>query len=146
MFASSFWLLIRTHNRARCQAEIPLIAPSEIVEPSLIDKRMVLGSEQNRILRWASELELWGPLFRVGHPVASDHAEISSSNMIGENGGDKALNAACRALVADSPRSLHSPEPARSLSLALQLGVVVVPPLPHLVGSVCHAPGTDAAG
>ena len=35
MFASSFWLLIRTHNRARCQAEIPLIAPSEIVEPSL---------------------------------------------------------------------------------------------------------------
>ena len=35
VFASSFWLLIRTHNRARCQAEIPLIAPSEIVEPSL---------------------------------------------------------------------------------------------------------------
>ena len=37
MFASSFWLLIRTHNRARCQAEIPLIAPSEIVEQSLHD-------------------------------------------------------------------------------------------------------------
>ena len=45
MFASSFWLLIRTHNRARCQAEIPLIAPSEIVEPSLIvgDPEMIDG-------------------------------------------------------------------------------------------------------
>ena len=40
MFASSFWLLIRTHNRARCQAEIPLIAPSDIVEPSLAQLRM----------------------------------------------------------------------------------------------------------
>ncbi len=31
----SFSLLIRGHQRARCQAEIPLTAPSEIVEPSL---------------------------------------------------------------------------------------------------------------
>src|SRR5208337_2484357 len=28
-------LLIRRHQRARCQAEIPLTAPSEIVEPPL---------------------------------------------------------------------------------------------------------------
>jgi len=34
VFCSSS-LLIRWHNRARCQAEIPLIAPSEIVEPLL---------------------------------------------------------------------------------------------------------------
>jgi hypothetical protein len=33
VFASSSSLLIRTHNRARYQAEIPLIAPTEIVEP-----------------------------------------------------------------------------------------------------------------
>src|SRR5258708_17944517 len=32
---SSSSLLIRTHNRARYQAEIPLIAPTEIVEPPL---------------------------------------------------------------------------------------------------------------
>jgi hypothetical protein len=35
VFASSSSLLIRTHNRARYQAEIPLIAPTEIVEPPL---------------------------------------------------------------------------------------------------------------
>jgi ATP-dependent DNA helicase RecG len=29
-------LLIREHQRARCQAEIPLTAPSEIVEPLLL--------------------------------------------------------------------------------------------------------------
>ena len=45
MFASSWSLLICTHNRARCQAEIPLIAPSEIVEPSLRGRtrRLTLG-------------------------------------------------------------------------------------------------------
>jgi hypothetical protein len=31
----SLSLLIRWHNRARCQAEIPLIVLSEIVEPLL---------------------------------------------------------------------------------------------------------------
>jgi hypothetical protein len=39
-----FWsssLLIRWHNRARCQAEIPLIALSEIVEPLLLDLIML---------------------------------------------------------------------------------------------------------
>ena len=35
VFASSSSLLIRTHNRARYQPEIPLIAPTEIVEPPL---------------------------------------------------------------------------------------------------------------
>ncbi len=35
VFASSLSLLIRTHNRARCQAEMPPIAPSEIMEPLL---------------------------------------------------------------------------------------------------------------
>ena len=34
VFCSSS-LLIRRHNRARCQADIPLIVPSEIVEPLL---------------------------------------------------------------------------------------------------------------
>jgi hypothetical protein len=36
VFASSSSLLIRTHNRARYQAEIPLIAPTEIPEPPLL--------------------------------------------------------------------------------------------------------------
>ena len=35
MVFCSLPLLIREHQRARCQAEIPLTAPSEIVEPLL---------------------------------------------------------------------------------------------------------------
>src|SRR3990170_3941169 len=35
VFVWSSSLLIRRHYRASCQAEIPLIAPSEIVEPLL---------------------------------------------------------------------------------------------------------------
>ena len=55
MFASSFWLLIRTHNRARCQAEIPLIAPSEIVEPSLFAAELrELRQKRRTTLRAAS--------------------------------------------------------------------------------------------
>jgi hypothetical protein len=44
---SSLSLLIRRHKRARCQAEIPLIAPSEIVEPLLIYADFIQPKQDN---------------------------------------------------------------------------------------------------
>jgi hypothetical protein len=43
VLVSSSSLLIRWHYRARCQAEIPLIALSEIVEPLLPDLLAAIG-------------------------------------------------------------------------------------------------------
>lgn len=40
-------LLIRGHKRARCQAEIPLTAPSEIVEPPLGDRQNKMSTSLN---------------------------------------------------------------------------------------------------
>jgi len=40
-------LLIRGHQRARCQAEIPPAAPSEIVEPLLYKAKMLLKDADN---------------------------------------------------------------------------------------------------
>jgi hypothetical protein len=55
-YVSSSRLLIRTHNRARRQAEIPLTAPSEIVEPPLccmLCPRQNINPVTPPIDRWA---------------------------------------------------------------------------------------------
>src|SRR5215471_2646499 len=44
-------LLIRRHQRARCQAEIPLTAPSEIVEPPLWARRKEISNMETEPLK-----------------------------------------------------------------------------------------------
>ena len=52
----SLLLLIREHQRARCQAEIPLTAPSEIVEPPL---RRNIQNRQMDLPRFRGEAWCW---------------------------------------------------------------------------------------
>ncbi|MGO9867772.1 MAG: hypothetical protein ACLPJY_08860, partial [Rhodomicrobium sp.] len=47
-------LLIRGHQRARCQAEIPPTAPSEIVEPLLSDPFAGYNGLRLKRRMWAS--------------------------------------------------------------------------------------------
>src|SRR3990170_2074056 len=72
VFVWSSSLLIRRHYRASCQAEIPLIAPSEIVEPLL---RMPAGDQHTMLLSGA-------PQGRSGQGVRADGASFTSIFML----------------------------------------------------------------
>jgi hypothetical protein len=79
----SWPLLIRGHQRARCQAEIPLTAPSEIVEPPLTSENRKRYDRSQ--LRYPSDLtdEEWAlvkpvisPAKRGGRKREADERDV----------------------------------------------------------------------
>ena len=88
VIASSLSLLICTQNPARCQAEIPSIAPPEIVEPPLPETASVLNFETGQVL----PPEYMGDLTAYAFWVSQPPGELSPNLGDGRPGQAAALS------------------------------------------------------